>query len=150
MTKVATKFPAYFRFCTASVQRFFSVPHKSLNNDKPRLATKNWTNNCNYSKKSNTGKYRSNNSDIAWNVGMKVFSNAKLYRFVFFSLDKLKLKTKTKNQIILLLTFRLFYTFWIERTRKLFFPPLKKFKVYKKVVNFHLHQQKIFWFLSAM
>ena len=27
--KVATKFPVYFRFRTASVQHFFSVPHKS-------------------------------------------------------------------------------------------------------------------------
>ena len=54
--------------------------------------------------------------------------------------QKLKLKTK----FLLLLTIRLFYTLWIERTRKLFSPYSK---CIKKLLNFHLHQRKIFWFL---
>ena len=40
---------------------------------------------------------------------------------MFYSLDKLKPKTKTKNQVFLSLTFWLFYTLWIEKTWKLFF-----------------------------
>ena len=43
----------------------------------------------------------------------------------------------TKNQILLLLTFWLCYT--------LFLPPYSK--CIKKLSNFHLRQQKIFWFL---
>ena len=64
-----------------------------------------------------------------------------------------KLKLKTKN--ILFLTFRLFYTLWIERTKNTpFLPLLKKCflvppysKCIKKLSNFHLNHQKIFWFL---
>ena len=69
---------------------------------------------------------------------------------MFYSLDKLK--PKTKNQILLLLTFWLCYILWIGRTRKPFSPfHLFSFPPYSKCINnssnFHLHQQKIFWSL---
>ena len=60
-----------------------------------------------------------------------------VYKYVLFvTLDKLEPKPKTKNQIFLLLTFRLFYTLCLERTflTKCFLVPL--FKVYKKVIEF--------------
>ena len=51
---------------------------------------------------------------------------------MFYSLDKLKPKTKTKNQVFLLLTFRLSYTHCVlfqKRTRKLFSPSKRCFLV---------------------
>jgi hypothetical protein len=56
---------------------------------------------------------------------------------MIYPLDQLKPKTKTKNQIFLLITFRLCYTLL---KRKLFYPAVflspPLFKVYKKVVEF--------------
>ena len=62
-------------------------------------------------------------------------------------LDEQKPKTKTKNQIFLLITFRLCIHFKKEKHFPLLFscPPYSK--CIKRLLNFHLHQQKIFWFL---
>ena len=72
---------------------------------------------------------------------------------MYNSLDKLKPKTKTKNQIFFVADIStLLYTLK-RRTRKLFSPSKKMFscppysKCIKKLLNFQLHQQKIFWFL---
>ena len=52
---------------------------------------------------------------------------------------------KLKKDFFLFLTFRLFFTPFPLSKKDVFLSPL--FKVYKKSLNFHLHQQKIFWFL---
>ena len=56
-----------------------------------------------------------------------------------------KLKLKTENQIFLLIRFRLCYTLWKRKLVSPYFflfPPYSK--CIKKLLNFHLHQQKIF------
>ena len=53
-----------------------------------------------------------------------------------------KLKLKTKRQIFLSITFRLCYTF-----SPAIFPMSPYSKCTRKLSNFQLHQEKIFWFL---
>ena len=75
---------------------------------------------------------------------------------MFYSLDKLKPKTKTKNKkqnFFDIDTSTFLYTLKKEN-KKTFFSPSKKMfscppysKCIKKSSNFHLHEQKMFWFL---
>ena len=78
---------------------------------------------------------------------------------MFYSLDKLKPKTKTKNLIFLLSTSDLVdistFLYTLNREDKNTFSPSKKMfscppysKCIKKLFNFHLHQQKKFVFFS--
>ena len=66
---------------------------------------------------------------------------------------KQKLKLRTKNQIFVVVVAILTFLYTLKRrTRKLFSPSKEMFscapysKCIKKSLNFHLHQQKMFWF----